>query len=90
MLQRWIVTRLDELFEGLPQHLSVDDLAKVLGVNKNTAYRALSEGAFPAYKVRGGWVILRDEIRDYLKSNKVGPDVSDLATDEKEPPVSEA
>lgn len=83
------MTRLDELFEGLPTHLSVDELAGVLGVRRNTAYRRLGEGEIPAYRVHGGWLILRDEIRDYLKSKKVGPGLCDPATGEKDPPVSE-
>jgi excisionase family DNA binding protein len=89
MTRQWSVTRLDELFEGLPTHLSVDELAGVLGVHRNTAYRRLSDEEIPAYRVRGGWLILRDEIRDYLESNKVGPRQCDPATGEKDPPVSE-
>lgn len=65
---------LDVLFEGLPTHLSVEQLASVLGVQRNTAYRHLQAGHIPAYKLDGGgWVILRDEVRAYLVRNRVGP-----------------
>jgi excisionase family DNA binding protein len=60
------VSRLDDLFEGLPTHLSVDQLADVLGITRPTVYRYLQRGVLPAYKLEGSWVILRDEIKDYL------------------------
>ena len=69
------MTRLDELFEGLPVHLSIDQLSTVLGLAKVTTYRWLREGKVPAYQVAGQWVILRDEIRDFLAAHRTGPDV---------------
>ncbi len=64
------VSRLDDLFEGLPSHLSVDELAEVLGITRPTVYRYLQRGVLPAYKVESTWVILRDEIKDYLRSHR--------------------
>ncbi|MGN7704974.1 helix-turn-helix domain-containing protein [Cellulosimicrobium composti] len=66
--------RVDELFEGLPKHLSVEQLADVLGVTRNTAYRYLKGGQIPAYRVGTSWVILRDEVKDLLVRSRVGPD----------------
>ena len=60
------MSRLDELFEGLPRHLTVEELAGVLGVGKQTAYIWLSRGLVPGYKIGGSWVIVRDEVRDHL------------------------
>lgn len=62
--------RLDELFERYPEHLSVPQLADVLGVRPSTAYRWLQVGIVPAYKVGGAWVILRDEVRDLVASGR--------------------
>ena len=70
---------MDELFDGYPEHLTVPQLADVLGVKRTTAYRWLQTGLVPGYKIGGAWVILRDEVRDLLASGRnVPPD--------KEPP----
>jgi excisionase family DNA binding protein len=78
------VSRLDDLFADLPTHLSVDQLADVLGMKRVTVYRYLQRGILPAYKVEGSWVILRDEVKDYLWSHRNRPE---QAADE---PASEA
>jgi excisionase family DNA binding protein len=73
------MTRLDDLFDRFPEHLTVEQLADALGVTTQTAYRWLKRGLVPAYKVGGGprgqaaWVILRDEIRDYLLAQRNEP-----------------
>jgi excisionase family DNA binding protein len=69
---RWLgdVSRLDALFDGLPTHLSVEQLAEVLGVKKQTVYNWLQRGVLPGYKIESTWVILRDEIKDYLRSHR--------------------
>lgn len=71
------MSRLDELFEGLPRHLTVEELASVLGVGKQTAYNWLSRGLVPGYKVAGTWVIVRDEVRDHLVAHRNRPPGSD-------------
>ena len=74
-MQWWsesIVTRVDDLFDRFPEHLSVDELAQVLGVTRNTAYKWLQQGDVPAYQLGGTeggravWVILRDEVKDWF------------------------
>ena len=66
-------SRLDELFDRYPEHLSVPQLAELLGVKRTTAYKWLQTGVVPAYKLGGAWVILRDEVRDLLKSGRNMP-----------------
>ena len=66
-------SRLDELFDGYPEHLTVPQLADVLGVKRTTAYRWLQTGIVPGYKMGGHWVILRDEVRDMLASGRNAP-----------------
>ena len=56
----------------------------MLGVTLNTAYRWLQHGYVPAFKVGGGtggpgsgrasWVILRDEVKDWLVASRVHPE----------------
>ena len=71
-----IVTRVDDLFDRFPEHLSVEDLAQVLGVTRNTAYRWLQQGDVPAYQISGKdggravWVILRDEVKDWFVQHR--------------------
>jgi excisionase family DNA binding protein len=65
-----MTSRLDELFEPYPEHLTVPELAKVLGVRPSTAYRWLQTGIVPGYKVGTTWVILRDEVRDLVASGR--------------------
>lgn len=77
MLPRYSVSRLDELFEGLPEHLSVEQLGHVLGVTRQTAYGWLAKGHIPAYKVGGAWIIVRDEVKDHLRSQRNRPSDTD-------------
>jgi excisionase family DNA binding protein len=65
-----MTSRLDELFDRYPEHLTVPQLADVLGVRPSTAYKWLQAGVVPAYKVAGAWVILRDEVRDWLAAGR--------------------
>lgn len=64
------MSRLDDLFAPYPEHLEVQQLADVLGVTRNTAYRWLQRGVVPGYKVDQSWVILRDEVRDHLAAGR--------------------
>jgi len=65
-----LTNHLDELFARYPEHLSVPQLADVLGIRPSTAYKWLQTGVIPAYKVGGAWVILRDEVRDLVASGR--------------------
>jgi excisionase family DNA binding protein len=61
---------LDEHFAGYPTHLSVDQLAEVLGLgSREVAYRRLREGKIPAMNIEGRWLILRDEVKDWARSH---------------------
>lgn len=73
---------LDDLFNGLPRHLTVEQLAEVLGVSRPTAYTWLNRGVVPAYKVENTWVILRDEVKNHLRYRSNQPGSSTPPTDE--------
>jgi len=58
---------LDELFSAYPVHLSVSNLAEVLGVTQKTAYEYLQAGELPAYRIGTRWLILRDEVKEFVE-----------------------
>ena len=62
---------LEVLFSAYPIHLSVTNLAEVLGVTQKTAYDYLQSGEIPAYRIGSRWVILRDEVRDFLAESSI-------------------
>ncbi len=67
-------SHLDELFEGLPERMTVQQLADVLGLkNVKAAYRWLNAGVIPAYKVGPTWLILRDEVKEALRAGANTP-----------------
>lgn len=68
---------LDELFASYPVHLSVRDLAEILGIRRSTVYKWLNEGRIPAYRVGSAWVILRDEVKETIaEGHNMPPDDS--------------
>lgn len=58
---------LDELFLAYPVHLSVSNLAQILGVTQKTAYEYLQSGEVPAYQIGTRWLILRDEVKEFVE-----------------------
>ena len=58
------MTYLDDLFAPYNEHLTVAELAEVLGIRVPTAYKWLKDGTVPGYKIGSAWVILRDEVKD--------------------------
>ena len=71
-------THLDDLFAPYSSHLSVTELATLLGVTQKTAYDYLQAGGIPAYRVCKKWLILRDDIRDFLEESSLFPHNSRL------------
>ena len=57
---------LDNLFAEYPTHLSVAKLATLLGVTQKTAYEYVQTGDVPAYRIGTRWLILRDEVKDFI------------------------
>lgn len=64
-----MTNRLDDLFAPYPVHLSVSNLASVLGVTQKTAYDYLQAGELPAYRIGTRWLILRDEVKDFIEQS---------------------
>ena len=65
-----LVGVLDDRFAELPENLTIEQLADVLGVKRATAYQWLNRGVVPAYKLGGTWIIFRDEVREHLSNSR--------------------
>ncbi|MEP7161555.1 MAG: helix-turn-helix domain-containing protein [Dermatophilaceae bacterium] len=63
-----MTSRLDELFDGLPKRLGVQEVAELLDVTTQGVYKWIHSGTIPAYKLGATWIILRDELRDAIAS----------------------
>ena len=52
-----------------PQTMSLDELAKVLDIGRNSAYRAASEGTLPVPVYRAGrrWIVPREPVERLLR-----------------------
>jgi len=66
-----MTNHLDDLFAPYPVHLSVSNLALVLGVTQKTAYDYLQGGELPAYRIGTRWLILRDEVKDSIEQSSL-------------------
>lgn len=64
------MSHLDDLFADYPEHLTVPDVAHILGIQRSTVYKWLNEGTIPAYKVSSSWVILREELKERVASGR--------------------
>lgn len=63
-----MISRLDELFDGLPKRLGVQEVAELLDMTTQGVYKWIHSGTIPAYKLGATWIILRDELRDAIAS----------------------
>ena len=61
-----MTSRLDELFDGLPKRLGVQEVAELLDMTTQGVYKWIHSGTIPAYKLGATWIILRDELRDSI------------------------
>lgn len=60
---------LDDLFAPYGDHLSVVELATILGVTQKTAYDYLQKNEIPHYRIGTRWLILRDDVREFLQNS---------------------
>ena len=56
----------EHLFAGYPAILSAKDIAEVLGLNNKTVYEYLQAGTLPGYHIDTKWVIIRDEVVEFI------------------------
>jgi|SRR5450759_4646427 excisionase family DNA binding protein len=62
-----VTARLDQLFDGLPETMTVQEVADVLRMHTKGVYRWIREGIIPAYKLGATWFIVRDELKDAMR-----------------------
>lgn len=62
---------LTALFAPYPTHITVTDLGQLLGVTMKTVYEYLTHGDIPAYRIGKKWIILRDDVRDFLDNSSI-------------------
>lgn len=48
--------------------MTISDIASYLKITEKTAYRLVSEGKIPGFKVGGSWRFNRAEIQDWAKA----------------------
>ena len=56
-----------------PDELSVEDVAKMLGLTTKTIYKFLAAGELPGRRVGGFWVLYKSEIARRLEETYNGP-----------------
>lgn len=79
---RW----LDDLLKDVPEKPTVEEVAEVLSVSTRTVLNWLRdpENPMPGYKLPGKWLILREELRDWLRATRNSPNAAN--PDEEESP----
>lgn len=63
-----VMSRIDDLLDGYPERLSARDVATVLGVDVRTVVRWLKNGQLPGFRLPNAWMVLREDLRDYLRA----------------------
>lgn len=53
--------------------MTIGDIATYLKITEKTAYRLVSEGKIPGFKVGGSWRFNRTEIQDWAKAKEQKP-----------------
>lgn len=66
------MSRLDQFLAEAPEIMGVDDVANLLGLNPRTVSNWLKDGHLPGYKLPGRWLVLREELHDFLDSAHTG------------------
>ena len=57
------------MLENTPDTLTVKDLQRVLHIGKNMSLRLINENIIEAHKIGGKWVIMKEDVIDYIKRN---------------------
>ncbi|MDO5063938.1 MAG: helix-turn-helix domain-containing protein [Actinomyces bowdenii] len=59
---------LEAAFQEYGRFLSVPETAELLGMTKQGLYNWVREGIVPAYKVASTWLILRDDLKELIRT----------------------
>ena len=58
---------LDALFADLPETLTVKEVSHLVRKTPQGVYSMLKAGKIPGYEVAGGWIIIRDELKEQMR-----------------------
>lgn len=58
---------LDALFANLPETLTVREVSNLVRKTPQGVYSMLKAGKLPGYEVAGGWIIIRDELKEQMR-----------------------
>ncbi len=58
---------LDALFSNLPETLTVKEVSGIVRKTPQGVYSMLKAGKLPGYEVAGGWIIIRDELKEQMR-----------------------
>lgn len=58
---------LDALFANLPETLTVKEVSSLVRKTPQGVYSMLKAGKLPGYEVAGGWIIIRDELKEQMR-----------------------
>lgn len=59
-------------YDELPLTLSVQEIAKVLGISKTSAYDLVRSKGFPVLKIGSRLVVLKEKFREWVEQNTGG------------------
>lgn len=57
---------------GLPDILTVAEIARYLRVSRNTVCRWCVQGRLPAFRIGRGWRVQREDLEQYIKHAMTG------------------
>lgn len=57
---------------GLPDVLTVDEIARYLRVSRTTVCRWCVQGRLPAFRIGRGWRVQRGDLEQYIKHAMAG------------------
>lgn len=61
------MSRLDDLLDKYPPQMNASDVAEALGVTQRTVLSWLKNGQLPGIRLPNKWLVLREDLRQYLK-----------------------
>lgn len=57
-----------KMLDNIPDTLTLKELQEVLQIGKNTALRLVNAGIITGHRVGGKWLIVREDVIEYIQS----------------------
>ena len=65
--------------DDMPSVLTVDQVAKILGISRGLAFAAVNDGTIPALRIGRRILVPRTRLLQFIDGDAAGPRESDLA-----------